>query len=228
MHDSRAGRHGADALFFLELLLLADELRLKRGEQDHVGVFLGEPGGALVQLQGVPVIGRKQGIFNSDDLRVCRADDDHPALVAQCRQAAEQLCPEVLGLDVALAVAGLFDRRYAQFAACAFPHQRLQPVERVQHASAVGVRFLVERADGLEHVFESRSERESRHIDRAQAVFGLDDDRRWRRAGKGRFAHAGVAVNDDARRLAAVVCDGCQGYGHVQLLSWVEFGSCVA
>jgi hypothetical protein len=60
--------------------------------------------------------------------------------------------------------------------------------------------FLVVEGDqALDDVFEGAGDREVAGLDRAETVFGLDEDRMAGAGGEGGLADAGDAVNQDAR-----------------------------
>ena len=80
------------------------------------------------------------------------------------------------------------------------PHQRLEPVDAVDHHGLVVVRLAVERGERLHHRVEAAGQREVRHLDVAEAVFGLDDHRLLGAGGEYGFPNPRDAMGQNPRR----------------------------
>ena len=154
-----------------------------------------------MQLDDVAVVGLGLGAVEALDVGVRDLDDRHALVVAQRVQPLDVLAPEVEGVDVALAVAGVLDRAPALVLADPGVDQGLQPVDAVDHQGPERVLLGVEGGQRLHDLVEGPGEREVRHVQRAEAVLGQDEHRVGRAGGEGGLADAVHAVDQDPRRL---------------------------
>jgi hypothetical protein len=200
MDDAFAGTEGAIHLL-VEADVGLDGADAVIGEEHDVGVLLQQGGRAGVQLDHVAVVGVVLGAVEALDVGVGDLHDGHAALVAQGIQAVEVLPPELHGGEVALAIAGCLQILPAVLLAGLRPDQRFQPVGAVDHRRLEVVLLVVEGDQALDDVFEGACDREVAGLDRAETVFGLDEDRIAGAGGEGGLADAGDAVNQDAGRL---------------------------
>src|SRR5512147_1012961 len=107
----------------------------------------------------------------------------------------EVLPPQIERRDIAFSVAGIFDRDPAVIPTGPVPDQRLQPVDRVDYDGLEVVTIGIEGRQSLHHLVKGSGERKARHLQRAEAVLGLDENWFWRRGGKRRLADASDAVD---------------------------------
>ena len=106
------------------------------GEEHDVGMLLQQCRGPGLELDHVAVVGLVLGAVETLDVGMGDLHDRHALLVPERVELVEVLAPDVEGLGIALAEAGILDRRPVVALAGFRPDERLQPVDAVDHHRA--------------------------------------------------------------------------------------------
>ena len=173
-----------------------DDVQIFVHEEHRVAYIHRRAAYALVQAQLIARVRRRARIGDGVDLRMTRQQDEHPVLVANRDQPAQEPAPFLIERNVTLAEGRLLDVLPAVGPAHVLNRELLDLVERLddqgQIFAAVVVEMLQRRHDRLEGVGIVES------VDRAserQSAFHQNGDRLGRLAHRCRFADPGRAVD---------------------------------